>query len=116
MCGGVEECKYEGKKDDFLKHIVEKHEKKIVQMFDFQITKDSQEETKTNVDGQIKGNVNFNFDRVGIMKNDKGREAKLGENGKYFCGGILGTNCMCCNGYCGPSNGCNCSSCMKLDI
>lgn len=50
------------------------------------------------------------------MKNDKGREAKLGENGKYFCGGILGTNCMCCNGYCGPSNGCNCSSCMKLDI
>lgn len=30
MCGGVEECKYEGKKDDFLKHIVEKHEKKIV--------------------------------------------------------------------------------------
>ena len=23
---------------------------------------------------------------------------------------------MCCNGYCGPDNGCNCASCMKLDL
>ena len=23
---------------------------------------------------------------------------------------------MCCNSFCGPDSGCNCSSCMKLDI
>lgn len=58
----------------------------------------------------------MNFDRVGPMRNENGRQARLGESGKYYCGGVLGTNCMCCNGYCGPDNGCNCSACMKLDI
>lgn len=24
--------------------------------------------------------------------------------------------CSCCNGRCGPSNGCNCSGCMLLDV
>lgn len=61
-------------------------------------------------------NVNLNFDRVGSCRNEVGREARLGETGKYYCGGVLGTNCMCCNGYCGPDNGCNCASCMKLDM
>ena len=39
------------------------------------------------------------------------------ENGKHYCGYRLdGPRCNCCNGYCGPTNGCNCSSCMQLDI
>ena len=42
---------------------------------------------------------------------------KRGKNGKYYCGKRLdGPHCNCCNGYCGPTNGCNCRSCMKLDI
>lgn len=24
--------------------------------------------------------------------------------------------CSCCDSYCGPTNGCNCSYCMKLDV
>ena len=50
------------------------------------------------------------------MRNDKGREARLGDNAKYYCGGQLETQCFCCDGYCGTTNGCNCASCMKLDI
>jgi len=31
--------------------------------------------------------LNVNFDRVNTMKNDKGKFARLGESGKYYCGG-----------------------------
>lgn len=48
------------------------------------------------------------FDRVCTTKNDKGRIARLGETGKYYCGGDLEGHCNCCNGECGPTNGCNC--------
>ena len=33
-CGGVEECKFEGPKEEFLKHICEVHEGCIMKMFD----------------------------------------------------------------------------------
>jgi hypothetical protein len=48
--------------------------------------------------------------------NEGGRVAKLGENGKFYCGGPLVTDCFCCNMECGPLKGCNCEHCMKLDI
>lgn len=42
---------------------------------------------------------------------------KLGTTGKFYCGAKLDPpKCYCCNGYCGPTNGENCSECMKLDI
>ena len=35
ICNGQgEECKFEGIKDDFLKHIVETHQKKILALYD----------------------------------------------------------------------------------
>lgn len=49
-------------------------------------------------------------------KNAYGRLAKLGRNGKYYCEGPIGWGCGCCNGTCGPSAGCNCAACQKLDI
>jgi hypothetical protein len=46
-----------------------------------------------------------------------GRSPQLGSSGKFYCGSKLdGPKCGCCNGYCGPTNGCNCSECMKLDV
>ena len=48
------------------------------------------------------------------MVNSLGRQARLGSTGKYYCGG---EGCSdCCNGGCGPTNGCNCEACMALDI
>ena len=41
--------------------------------------------------------------------------AKRGTTGKFYCGRKL-VKCFCCNGYCGPTNGCNCSACRWLDI
>jgi hypothetical protein len=49
--------------------------------------------------------------------NEKGSKARLGSTGKYYCGELLDYHsCKCCNGFCGPTNGCNCSACMKLDL
>ena len=42
-----EECKFEGTRKDFLNHIVEKHEEKIMQMFDAEMAKEINEEEKT---------------------------------------------------------------------
>ena len=41
---------------------------------------------------------------------------RISTNGKYYCGGSLGTYCSCCDGNCGPDNGCNCLSCMRMDV
>ncbi|CAF3927391.1 unnamed protein product [Rotaria sp. Silwood1] len=49
--------------------------------------------------------------------NKYGRAATIGLSGKYYCGGYLDyMHCRCCDGRCGPNNGCNCSACMELDI
>ena len=49
--------------------------------------------------------------------NGRGNVARLGETGKYYCGGRLdGPACICCDGMCGLGNGCNCSCCMALDV
>jgi hypothetical protein len=56
-------------------------------------------------------------DRLERTRNKFGRYARLGSSGKFYCGGELdGPRCSCCNGRCGPSNGCNCSGCMLLDV
>jgi hypothetical protein len=51
------------------------------------------------------------------MQNSNGILAKLGKTGKFYCGARLdGPKCLCCNDICGDLDGCNCSSCMKLDV
>eukprot|EP01102_Stenamoeba_stenopodia_P009917 TRINITY_DN2947_c0_g1_i1.p1 TRINITY_DN2947_c0_g1~~TRINITY_DN2947_c0_g1_i1.p1 ORF type:complete len:275 (+),score=28.26 TRINITY_DN2947_c0_g1_i1:375-1199(+) len=47
--------------------------------------------------------------------NGDGIPARKGTSGKFYCGrrGVL--TCYCCNGTCGPTNGCNCHSCRVLD-
>ncbi|XP_064637694.1 E3 ubiquitin-protein ligase HERC2-like isoform X2 [Lineus longissimus] len=59
-------------------------------------------------DGEISANVND-----GII-NAAGVLAKKGETGKYYCA-MRVINCACCNGVCGPNNGCNCNHCQRLD-
>ena len=48
--------------------------------------------------------------------NSRGYTARLGKTGKYYCTHELRSKCFCCNGHCGPTNGCNCYSCMELDV
>jgi len=49
------------------------------------------------------------------IKNSEGRVAVLGTSGKYYCK-TAKLNCDCCDGNCGPDDGCNCKSCQALDI
>ncbi|XP_012936715.1 E3 ubiquitin-protein ligase HERC2 [Aplysia californica] len=46
--------------------------------------------------------------------NSAGALAKKGETGKFYCGMKVLT-CACCDGHCGPNNGCNCPPCQLLD-
>ncbi|CDW77233.1 e3 ubiquitin-protein ligase herc2 [Stylonychia lemnae] len=114
----VDKCPFEGKKDEFLQHLVESHDLVLIRQYDATSQSTIEEENKTQEveSTEMSGKFNLNFDRVGSMRNEKGKLARLGESGKYYCGGPLETDCMCCNGYCGPGNGCNCQYCMKLDM
>ncbi|KAK9747383.1 Regulator of chromosome condensation (RCC1) repeat [Popillia japonica] len=48
------------------------------------------------------------------LLNSAGVTARKGELGKYYCG-LRVLTCACCDGICGPTNGCNCQPCQKLD-
>eukprot|EP00911_Craspedida_sp_UC1_P002972 UC1_evm1s2170 len=51
-----------------------------------------------------------------MRRNDRGRMAQRSqETGRFYCGGAAICFCGGCDGRCGPTNGCNCSSCQKLD-
>eukprot|EP01017_Pseudomicrothorax_dubius_P009869 TRINITY_DN13446_c0_g1_i1.p1 TRINITY_DN13446_c0_g1~~TRINITY_DN13446_c0_g1_i1.p1 ORF type:complete len:276 (+),score=8.42 TRINITY_DN13446_c0_g1_i1:104-931(+) len=48
--------------------------------------------------------------------NSSGKKAVRGETGKFYCGQKTDVPCTCCDGNCGPTNGCNCTPCMMLDV
>ncbi|CAG9321230.1 unnamed protein product [Blepharisma stoltei] len=87
-------------RQNLLDHYIDAHQNEIIKDFD----KKSENNTQTE-DKRIEDQVNA-----------KGRIAKIGRTGKFYCGGNLGASCVCCNGFCGPNSGCNCASCMTLDI
>ena len=49
-----------------------------------------------------------------VRINCEGVPSQKGETGKFYCGRRI-LKCTCCNGHCGPNNGCNCEPCQKLD-
>ncbi|RLU17868.1 hypothetical protein DMN91_010107 [Ooceraea biroi] len=59
-------------------------------------------------DGEIVGSFSD-----GLI-NAAGVVAKKGFSGHYYCG-MRVLSCVCCDGICGPQQGCNCTSCQKLD-
>lgn len=49
-----------------------------------------------------------------VKINNAGAPSQKGETGHFYCGRRVLT-CPCCDGHCGPNNGCNCLPCQKLD-
>ena len=95
-------CTFEDKTDNFLNHIQENHRKDLISIF---------------TGGENHQNPNKKeLDPIITRRNSKGRKARLGESGKYYCGGTGCNDIGCCDGSCGPTNGCNCAACMQLDI
>lgn len=60
--------------------------------------------------------MNAQEDLIGEKLNRDRNIARLGVNGKYYCGGRNNTCKECCGGVCGPYDGCNCTGCMELDV
>ena len=52
---------------------------------------------------------------IGWLVNREGFMASRGDTGYFYCGRKVMNNHLFCDGYCGPNNGPNCSSCQKLD-
>jgi hypothetical protein len=88
----VASCAYSGRLSEFLTHVIAQHPQETIKAF-------------------TSAPSNEPRDCIGRRGN-----ARLGSNGKYYCGQRLNGSCTCCNGFCGPTNGCNCEACMRLDI
>lgn len=54
-------------------------------------------------------------DRIAKAGNAHGDFARVGESGKFYCGNSIEACNKCCDGHCGPNNGCNCRACMFID-
>eukprot|EP00794_Sanderia_malayensis_P013956 gene13956-15412_t len=101
-------CVFSGKESDFVAHLAADHKANLVKNAE----KIFQQQQDVNMQQQP-----IERDLLAIKRNGYGRICRPGETGKYYCGGSLGhVRCPCCNGYCGPTNGCNCSDCMKMDV
>ncbi|XP_013391120.1 E3 ubiquitin-protein ligase SINA-like 4 [Lingula anatina] len=96
------DCDFQGARQTFVAHLSETHTSALI----------DQAEKLFETPGQ---NIE-SLDRVARTTNSNGDAARLGETGKYYCSQPLNGSCSCCNGFCGPTNGCNCTPCMKLDV
>lgn len=77
---GMDGCQFEGRKKNFLDHLVGEHELKLIEKFDKNVKADEEEKKTT---GHMKGGAaSFIFgnsqDRVGKKINEFGKDARLG--------------------------------------
>eukprot|EP00831_Metopus_contortus_P070462 TRINITY_DN6398_c0_g1_i1.p1 TRINITY_DN6398_c0_g1~~TRINITY_DN6398_c0_g1_i1.p1 ORF type:complete len:306 (+),score=37.64 TRINITY_DN6398_c0_g1_i1:126-1043(+) len=101
-------CEFKGKKEVFMDHLVMTHEAMLFGGVESKKEKSksvSRASRKKPIPDVLNGELNKNGDL-----------SKIGVNGKFYCGQRLDViRCSCCNGFCGKTNGCNCSACMALD-
>ena len=102
-----DECTEKIQVSHFIKHIQENHRESLIEKFDISC----QKSLRRKIGGS-------NYDRTAPKKNLRGIVARIGETGKFYCGGHSETcNLLdCCDGCCGKTNGCNCRACMLLDV
>jgi len=103
-------CSEKLKKEESLNHLVASHRKESFAKLETIFGLFNDENNNLSDDKIVS-------DSIVTQINSKGRQARLGSSGKFFCKSELdGKRCRCCNNFCGPTNGCNCSACMQLDI
>jgi hypothetical protein len=95
-------CSFEGKKEEFHKHIISDENHLIESLNDFD---------KNHVD-----NKNNFLGLLHSRTNALGKTSRRGSSGKFYCGEKSDIVCPTCDGMCGPNSGCQCSYCMKLDM
>ena len=87
-------CSHEGKKDDVLNHLITLHAKKL--LVPQQTTQDD-------------------YNIITATINSDNRMARLGLTGKFYCEANIEHKGCGLDGFCGPTDGCNCVACMRLD-
>lgn len=117
-------CNFQSMKEDFMMHVTTKHEEEILNKFAKEEGKDKEItpcKTYTNSNG-LNTNAGQGNNKEGVGVNNKsnfenraGNKVVKGDNGKFYCGKKLGFNCGCCDGNCGPENGCCCPPCMDFN-
>ena len=104
-------CEFTGVRNDYVSHLFSVHVDQIVENSMKIIRRADDPHRINNFTGEE------SIDRIIKRKHSAGRYARLGGNSKYYCGGNIGAiSCTCCDGICGPINGCNCKPCMELDV
>ena len=97
-------CNFDGTRELLLNHMITAHVKELTNPNYKIVSQKYLDKPSESVDLICRKTNSFN------------RSARLGESGKYYCGGQLDTGCRCCDGFCGPTNGCNCTACFSLDM
>lgn len=108
-------------KDTLSHHLLQSHEEAVLnRLLDIDQTRYIARINDKGVlsnDGIYQENaINAQEDLIGEKLNRDSNRARLGVNGKYYCGGRNNTCKECCGGVCGPFEGCNCAGCMELDV
>lgn len=96
----MKDCTVSCKKEEFAQHLNQSHHFEVLNDFDVTYAK-----MKTT-----------HFSLFNDKINAAGKPSRRGSTGKFYCGERSDIRCSGCDGNCGPTNGCQCSSCMKLDM
>ena len=94
-------CGFKGTVEQFQIHLNESHIDDIIKSYD--------KKNKIPVSKR---------DLFAPLSNKKNIRASRGESGKFYCAKKNDIKCVlknCCDGNCGPDNGCNCTACIQLD-
>lgn len=108
-------CRQEFKTNAFFEHLQSVH---VVEVTSLCGQNGDSNSTNVNSDSSSFSQTSGDLKSLFPVRNNANSviHPKLGTTGKFYCGKRLDIDCGCCNGYCGPTNGCNCSHCQKLDI
>lgn len=104
----IGDCSFEASTKEFLIHLVTQHKTEVINRFGKSGT---QPEEKVDSSKPF-----YTFNPLVKRDNSAGNPATLGSTGKFYCGKPFEERCSCCDGNCGPNNGCNCRACMEVDI
>ena len=126
----AEACQFEGLKADLLQHFITTHEKDAINICTGDPSPNSFQSKTVNTSVQTSASYESS------LKNDAGRVVQVSRfNMKFYCGEKLPKPCKCLYVHgsyknernehvrygcfsmlCGPDAGCNCPSCMRLDL
>ncbi|PAA51533.1 hypothetical protein BOX15_Mlig003331g1 [Macrostomum lignano] len=111
-------CQFAGAPDEFLAHLTERHAAQLLRKSALLFSARAAPERQGTVQPLSSRRLRMPglmFSAAGLSR-DPSRQP-TSHTGKNYCVRPLnGPACDCCDGICGPNNGCNCCDCMRADL